>query len=65
MTTTTSQEATARKPRPARTPKPEVEATAKINRKEFGIDFNAPLKTGGVLVSEEIKIDLEVSAIKQ
>ena len=41
------------------------EATAKINRKEFGIDFNAPLKTGGVLVSEEIKIELEVSAIKQ
>ena len=41
------------------------EATTKINRKDFGIDFNAPLKTGGVLVSEEIKIGLEVSAIKQ
>lgn len=41
------------------------EATTKINRKDFGIDFNAPLKTGGVLVSEEIKIELEVSAIKQ
>ncbi|MDU2586766.1 YceI family protein [Corynebacterium sp.] len=41
------------------------EATTKINRTHFGIDFNAPLKTGGVLVSEEIKIELEVSAIKQ
>ena len=41
------------------------EATTKINRKDFGIDFNAPLKTGGVLVSEDIKIELEVSAIKQ
>ncbi|WP_295804085.1 YceI family protein [uncultured Corynebacterium sp.] len=37
------------------------EAKTSINR----IDFNAPLKTGGVLVSEEIKIELEVSAIKQ
>lgn len=41
------------------------EATTKINRLDFGIDFNAPLKTGGVLVSEEIMIELEVSAIKQ
>ena len=41
------------------------EATTKINRTDFGIDFNAPLKTGGVLVSEEIKIELEVSTIKQ
>ncbi|QRP99307.1 YceI family protein [Corynebacterium sp. FDAARGOS 1242] len=41
------------------------EAKTSINRTDFGIDFNAPLKTGGVLVSEEIKIELEVSAIKQ
>ncbi|HAT6522206.1 TPA: polyisoprenoid-binding protein [Corynebacterium striatum] len=41
------------------------EATTKINRLDYGIDFNAPLKTGGVLVSEEIKSELEVSAIKQ
>ena len=41
------------------------EATTSINRTDFGIDFNAPLKTGGVLVSEYIKIELEVSAIKQ
>ena len=41
------------------------EATTSINRTDVGIDFNAPLKTGGVLVSEYIKIELEVSAIKQ
>lgn len=41
------------------------EATTKINRLDFGIDFNAPLKTGGMLVSEEIKIEIEGSAIKQ
>ncbi|QNE88609.1 polyisoprenoid-binding protein [Corynebacterium incognita] len=41
------------------------EATTKINRPDFGIDFNAPLKTGGMLVSEEIKIEIEGSAIKQ
>ncbi|QPK79150.1 polyisoprenoid-binding protein [Corynebacterium lizhenjunii] len=41
------------------------EATGKINRTDFGIDFNAPLNTGGVLISEEIKLEIEVSAIKQ
>lgn len=40
------------------------EASTTINRTDFGVNFNAPLKTGGVLVSEEIKIELEVSAIK-
>lgn len=41
------------------------EAKTKVNRKDFNIDFQAPLKTGGVLVSEEIKIEIEASAIKQ
>ena len=41
------------------------EAKTSINRTDFGIDFNAPLKTGGVLVSEYIKIELKVSAIKE
>nr|WP_123961270.1 YceI family protein [Corynebacterium pseudopelargi] len=41
------------------------EASTKINRKDFGIDFNAPLNTGGMLVSEEIKIEIDGSAIKQ
>ncbi|MEX3517335.1 YceI family protein [Corynebacterium camporealensis] len=41
------------------------EASTKINRKDFGINYHAPLNTGGVLVSEEIKIEIEGSAIKQ
>jgi polyisoprenoid-binding protein YceI len=40
-------------------------AEAEINRKDFGLTWNAALETGGVLVSEKIKITLDVSAIKQ
>ncbi|SNQ46891.1 conserved hypothetical protein [Frankia canadensis] len=35
-----------------------------INRKDFGLTFNAVLETGGVLVSDKIKIELDISAIK-
>jgi len=35
-------------------------ATARINRKDFGLTWNATLETGGVLVGEEVKINLEV-----
>lgn len=41
------------------------EAKTKINRKDFGVDFQAPLKSGGMLVSEDIRIEIEASAIKQ
>lgn len=40
-------------------------ASATIDRTEFGIDFNAPLKTGGALLSNDIKLEIEASAIKQ
>ena len=40
------------------------EAKTSINRTEFGLNFNAPLNTGGVLVSEKITIEIEGSAIK-
>ncbi|MCK9876424.1 YceI family protein [Frankia sp. Ag45/Mut15] len=39
-------------------------ATTSISRKEFGISFNAALETGGVLLSDKIKIELDISAIK-
>jgi polyisoprenoid-binding protein YceI len=35
-----------------------------INRKDYGITWNAALETGGVLVSEKITLEFEVSAIK-
>lgn len=41
------------------------EAKTKVNRKDFGVDFQAPLKSGGMLVSEDIRIEVEASAIKQ
>ena len=40
-------------------------ATAKINRKDFGLTWNAALEAGGVLVGDEIKIAIEVEAIRQ
>ncbi len=35
-----------------------------INRKDYGITWNAALETGGVLVSEKITLEFEISAIK-
>src|SRR3954468_19461222 len=40
------------------------EGTATINRKDWGISWNAALETGGVLVSDKIKLEFDVSAIK-
>jgi len=39
-------------------------AMAKVNRKDFGLTWNASLETGGVLVGEEITITLDVQFIK-
>lgn len=35
-----------------------------IDRSDFGITFNAALETGGVLVSDKIRLEFEVSAVK-
>lgn len=40
------------------------EAQAEINRKDFGLEWNVPLEGGGVLVSEKIKINLDVQLLK-
>lgn len=40
-------------------------ATTKINRKDFGLVWNAALETGGVTVGEEITITLEIEMIKK
>ncbi len=37
----------------------------KINRKDWGLNWNAALETGGVLVSEDVKIQAEVQFVKQ
>lgn len=41
------------------------EGHTKINRKEFGLVWNVALETGGFMVSDELKIHLEVEAVKQ
>jgi polyisoprenoid-binding protein YceI len=41
-----------------------VNATTKIDRREFGLTFNAPLETGGVLVGEEVHITLELEFVQ-
>ena len=35
-----------------------------INRKDYGVTWNAALETGGVLVSDKVKLEFDVSAIR-
>jgi len=41
-----------------------LSATTKINRKDFGLTWNAALETGGILVGDEVTITLDVEALK-
>ena len=38
--------------------------SGQVNRKDFGIEWNAPLETGGVLISEEVKLNAELQFVK-
>ncbi|MEW6048111.1 MAG: YceI family protein [Bacillota bacterium] len=40
-------------------------AETRVNRKEFGLNWNTLLETGGVLVGDEVRINVHVEAIKQ
>lgn len=40
-------------------------ATTRISRKDWGLEWNVALETGGWLVGDEIKIDLELELVKQ
>ena len=40
------------------------EGKAEVNRKDWGLTYNAALETGGFLVSDKIKLELDVSAIR-
>jgi polyisoprenoid-binding protein YceI len=40
-------------------------ATAKLNRKDFGLGWNAALETGGLLVGEEVSITLDLQFIRK
>ena len=41
-----------------------LSATTKINRKDYGLTWNAALETGGILVGEEVTITLDVQFVK-
>ena len=40
------------------------EGRAEINRKDWGLEWNAALETGGILVGEKVKLELDISAVK-
>lgn len=41
-----------------------LSATTRINRKDFGLSWNAALETGGVLLGDEVTITLDVQFVK-
>jgi polyisoprenoid-binding protein YceI len=40
------------------------EGTTTVNRKDWGVNWNAALEAGGLLVSEKVALEFEVSAIR-
>ncbi|MGO8969398.1 MAG: YceI family protein [Myxococcaceae bacterium] len=42
-----------------------LSATGKLNRKDWGLGWNAPLETGGVLVGEEVKLQIDAELAKK
>jgi polyisoprenoid-binding protein YceI len=40
------------------------EGSVVVNRKDWGINWNAPLEAGGVLVGDKVTLEFEISAIK-
>lgn len=45
-------------------PRAAFEAHTEISRKDFGLTWNATLEAGGVLVSDKVKIELDISALR-
>ena len=42
-----------------------LEGSVTVNRKDWGVSWNAPLEAGGVLVGDKVVLELEVSAVKK
>jgi polyisoprenoid-binding protein YceI len=40
------------------------EGSTEVNRKDWGVSWNAALDSGGVLVSDKVKLEFDVSATK-
>jgi polyisoprenoid-binding protein YceI len=41
------------------------EASVVLNRKDFGIDIDVPLPTGGAVVGDNVTVTLDIEALKQ
>jgi hypothetical protein len=39
--------------------------TGRVNREDFGITWNMALETGGILVSKDIDLDIEVETVRE
>ena len=42
-----------------------VTMSTKINRKDFGLTYNKVLETGGVVVGDEVAINIELEMIRK
>lgn len=42
-----------------------AEATAKLNRKDFGLNWNQALEAGGVLVGDEVTLNIEAELVRK
>jgi polyisoprenoid-binding protein YceI len=40
-------------------------ARTRINRRDFDLNYNALIEAGGVVVGDEVRINLEISAVRQ
>jgi polyisoprenoid-binding protein YceI len=40
-------------------------ATAKLSRKDYGLTWNTALESGGVLVGDEVRIIIDVEAVRE
>ena len=41
------------------------EASTEFSRKDFGLEWNVALESGGVLVGDKVKVELEIEAVQQ
>lgn len=40
-------------------------ATTELNRKDFGLQYNVALEAGGVLISDKVKVELDIAAVRK
>jgi polyisoprenoid-binding protein YceI len=40
------------------------EGSLTVNRKDWGIEWNAPLETGGVMLGDKVQIELDIQMVK-